>query len=207
MADGVADEIRHHPAEPGPVGHDLDVGGDVEHDRLVFVRPGTADGRQRLVQAQPLEVETLLAGIEPGQLQELLDQLRQARHVLHQQRRRRTGRRRQRVELLAEHPRRRHHGRQRCAQLVGHVGCELPFTRLALRHLPRDLEIGDARFNGHAAVRDVHVEHAIEPRETDDDAAGDRHRAAGQPAAMAARHKRHVVPVAQAHDFLDVLRG
>ena len=54
--------------------------------------------------AQPFEVEALLAGVEPGQLQKFLDELRQARDVLHQQRRRRTGRRRQRVELLAQHP-------------------------------------------------------------------------------------------------------
>ena len=40
--------------------------------------------------------------------------------------------------------------------------------------MPRDLEIGDARFDRHSPVGDVDVDHAIEPRETNDDAAGDR---------------------------------
>ena len=46
------------------------------------------------------------------------------------------------------------------------------------RHLPRDLEVGDARFDGDAPVRDVDVEHAIQPRQADDDAARHRQRAA-----------------------------
>ena len=68
------------------------------------------------------------------------------------------------------------------------------------RDLPRDLEVGHARLHRDAPVRDVDVEHAIEPRETDDDAAWNRQCAAGEPAAVTARDERHVMPMAQPHD-------
>jgi hypothetical protein len=74
------------------------------------------------------------------------------------------------------------------------------------RDLSCNLQIRDARLNGDTAIRDVHIEHPIEPREPDKDTTGNRHGAAGQPAAVATRDKRNVVPIAQPHDFLNLLR-
>ena len=54
-----------------------------------------------------------------------------------------------------------------------------------------DLEIGDAGLDRHPLVRDVDVEDAVEARQRDHEAAGDRQRAAGQPGAVAARDERH----------------
>src|SRR5262245_14109897 len=70
------------------------------------------------------------------------------------------------------------------------------------RDLPRELEIGDARLGGDPTIRNVDVEDAIQTRKTNDQPAGNRQRAARQPAAMATRHKRHVVPMTQAHHLL-----
>src|SRR5687767_3013688 len=46
------------------------------------------------------------------------------------------------------------------------------------RHLPRDLEIRHTGFNRDAAIRNIDLEHTIESRERDDDAARDWHRTA-----------------------------
>ena len=46
------------------------------------------------------------------------------------------------------------------------------------RNLPRDFQIRHAGFDGDAAIRDIDVEDSIESRQSDDDAAGDWHRAA-----------------------------
>ena len=70
------------------------------------------------------------------------------------------------------------------------------------RDLPGDLEVGDARLDRHALVRDVDVEHAVQPRQRDDEAARDRQRAAGQAGAVAARDERHARARAQPHDRL-----
>ena len=61
------------------------------------------------------------------------------------------------------------------------------------RHLPGDLEVGHAGFDGHAAVGDVDVEHAIQPRQRDDDAAGHRQRSARQARSRARAHERNPV--------------
>ena len=75
------------------------------------------------------------------------------------------------------------------------------------RDLPRDLQIGDARFHRDSPVGDVDVEHAIQLGEADDHAAGHRQRAAGEPGPMASRHERHAFLVADAHDRLHVGGG
>ena len=59
------------------------------------------------------------------------------------------------------------------------------------RDLPGDLEVGDAGLDRDPPVRDVDVEHAVEARQRDHDAAVDRQRAARQAGAMPARHERH----------------
>ena len=59
------------------------------------------------------------------------------------------------------------------------------------RHLPRDLQVGHARFHGHSLVGNVDLEHAIQPGQADDDAPGNRKRAARQPGSVATRDERH----------------
>src|SRR5262245_12258996 len=68
--------------------------------------------------------------------------------------------------------------------------------------LTRDLEVGDARLDSDAAIRNVDVEDTIQARKTDDQAAGNRQRAARQPASVPTRHKWDVVSMAKAHDIL-----
>ena len=66
----------------------------------------------------------------------------------------------------------------------------------------RDLEVRHARLDGHATVRDIDLEHAIEARERDHDAILGRQRAARQPCPVAARDKRDAGTMADAHHGL-----
>jgi len=74
------------------------------------------------------------------------------------------------------------------------------------RHVFGDVEVRDAGFDRHALVRDIDVHHAVETRQRDDEAAGDRQRSARQPGSMTAGDERHTRAGAQPHDLLD-LRG
>ena len=69
-----------------------------------------------------------------------------------------------------------------------------------------DLEVGDARFDGHATIGDVDVEHAVEPRQADDDAARNGQRPARQPGAVPARDKGNPLASAELYDLLHLLR-
>ena len=73
------------------------------------------------------------------------------------------------------------------------------------RDPPRDLEVGDARLDDDPQVGDVDVEDAVEPRQADEHAVGDRQRAAGQAGAVPARDERHAVAPAQPDDRLHLL--
>ena len=68
--------------------------------------------------------------------------------------------------------------------------------------LTRDLEIGDARLDGNAAIWNVDVEDAIQARKTNDEPAWNRQRAARQPAPVTTRHKGHGVAMAEAYHLL-----
>ena len=57
-----------------------------------------------------------------------------------------------------------------------------------------------------ARVLEVDLEHAVQPRQRDHDAVGNRQRAARETGARAARDKRHAVAVAERDDRLDVVR-
>ena len=71
---------------------------------------------------------------------------------------------------------------------------------------PRDVEVRDARLDDDALALEVDLEDPVHARERDDDAAGDRRRAAGEPGARAARDERHALAVAGAEHGLHVLR-
>src|SRR5262245_41576018 len=74
------------------------------------------------------------------------------------------------------------------------------------RNLLRDLEVRDAGFHGDAPIGNVNVEDAIEPGETDDDAARNRQCATGESRSVAARDEGHAFSRAQTHHRL-YLRG
>ena len=74
------------------------------------------------------------------------------------------------------------------------------------RDLTRDLEVGDARLDGHPLIRDIDAQNAIEPRQRDHHAARDGQRAAGQSGAVAASDERHLLARAQSHDGLHLGR-
>ena len=70
----------------------------------------------------------------------------------------------------------------------------------------RDLEVRHAGLDDDALAVEVDLEHAVHPRERDDDAVGDRQRAAREPGARAAGDERHAVLGAGADDRLHLLR-
>jgi hypothetical protein len=65
-----------------------------------------------------------------------------------------------------------------------------------------DLEIGDAGLDGDTAVRNVDIENTIQSRETDEQPAWNRQRPSRQSAAVATRHERDVMTMAEAHHRL-----
>ena len=69
----------------------------------------------------------------------------------------------------------------------------------------RDVEVRDARLDDDALAREVDLEDPVHARERDDDASGDRRRAAREPGARAARDERHALAVAGAEHGLHVL--
>jgi len=62
-------------------------------------------------------------------------------------------------------------------------------------------------FHRHPLIRDVDVENAVETRQGDDQAAGDRQRAARKTGAVAAGDERHAGTRAEPHDILHLQRG
>ena len=62
-----------------------------------------------------------------------------------------------------------------------------------------DLEVRHAGLDDDARALEIDLEHAVEPRERDDDAVGDRQRPAGEPRSGAAGDERHPVRVANRH--------
>src|SRR4030095_13713657 len=104
----------------------------------------------------------------------------------------------------------------RAAGILGHVAtdrADLLARRVrsvieAMRSdLARDLEIGDARLDGHAAIRNIEGEDAIQARKTNDSAAGNRQCASGQSASVATRDEWHIVAMTDAHDLLHLFSG
>ena len=73
--------------------------------------------------------------------------------------------------------------------------------------LARDLEVGDARLDCDAAIRNVDVEDAIQTRKTNDQPAGNRQRTSRQPAPVATRHEWHVVAMTETHHLLHLFSG
>src|SRR5438477_6504687 len=69
-----------------------------------------------------------------------------------------------------------------------------------------DLEVGDARLHNDTLIGDVDVDHTSEPRERDDDAAGDWKRAAGETRTVAACDERHAGAGRGADDRLHLSR-
>jgi hypothetical protein len=73
--------------------------------------------------------------------------------------------------------------------------------------LSRNLEIGHAWFDGDPAVRNIHVDHAIEARKTDDNTARYWQRTTRQPRTVTAGHERHAVTRAGSYEVSHFLSG
>src|SRR3954470_16432738 len=87
--------------------------------------------------------------------------------------------------------------------LTGGVGRVVITER---RDLPGDLEVGHAGIDDHAAVWNVDRQDAIEPGKADDDAAGHRQCAAGQPGAVTPGNEWDALARAQPDDPLHLFR-
>ena len=70
-----------------------------------------------------------------------------------------------------------------------------------------DVEVGDARLHAHEGVAQIDLEELLHPRQADQRAARDRHRAARQARAGAARHDRQARGAGDLHHLGDFLAG
>jgi hypothetical protein len=69
-----------------------------------------------------------------------------------------------------------------------------------------DFEVGDARFDRDSLVRDIDIEHSVQPRETDHHTIWHGQRAAREPGAVTARNERNALACTELDDRLHFRR-
>jgi hypothetical protein len=102
----------------------------------------------------------------------------------------------------------------RAAGVLGHVAADraddlarrIRRIEEARADRDRDVRVRHARLDADAVVLEVDLEHALHPRDHDEDAVVDRQRAAGEPRAGATGDPRHAGARACPHDARDLLR-
>ncbi len=89
----------------------------------------------------------------------------------------------------------------RADQLARRIGCVVVAVR---RNAPGHVEVDDPGLDGDALIGNIHIDDAVQARQSDQHAIRPRQRAARQSRAVAARDKRNLVRVAQTDDLLNL---